>query len=186
MQVIQTKIPDLLIIEPDVFSDERGYFFESYSQQKYSKFGIESVFIQDNVSSSTYGVVRGLHYQLEPHSQAKLIQVLKGKVLDVAVDLRKGSPTYGQSLSIVISEENRRQFFVPQGFAHGFSVLSNEVLFSYKCDNYYNKEAERGISFNDQTLGIDWHLPENEMIVSAKDLILPSLEEADHNFVYKN
>ncbi len=186
MQVLQTKIPGLLIIEPNVFADHRGYFFESYSQQKYNELGIKNEFVQDNVSSSVRGVVRGLHYQLGPYSQAKLIQVLKGKVLDVAVDLRQGSPTFGQHLSIEISEENHRQFFVPRGFAHGFSVLSDEVLFSYKCDNFYNKEAERGINYNDSSLNIDWQIAENEIIVSPKDQVFPSLEEAEHNFVFRN
>jgi len=186
MQVLQTKIPGLLIIEPDVFADRRGFFFESYSLQKYQSHGIENTFVQDNVSSSVRGVVRGLHYQLAPYSQAKLIQVLKGKVLDVAVDLRQNSPTFGEHVSIELSEENHRQFLVPPGFAHGFSVLSGEVIFSYKCDNYYNKETERGISYNDPDLNIDWQIPEKEIIVSPKDQALPSFKEAERNFVFRN
>lgn len=186
MHILQTKIPGLLIIEPDVFSDQRGYFFESYNREKFKKEGIEANFVQDNASSSIRGVIRGLHYQLAPYSQAKLIQVLKGKVLDVAVDLRHGSPTFGEHLSIELSDENHRQFFVPRGFAHGFSVLSDEVLFSYKCDNLYNKEAERGISFNDPFLKIDWKIPPAEAIISGKDQALPSFDEAERNFVFTN
>ncbi|MFO8002585.1 MAG: dTDP-4-dehydrorhamnose 3,5-epimerase [Marinilabilia sp.] len=186
MQILQTKIPGLIIIEPDVFSDRRGYFYESYSLQKYREHGIQNEFVQDNVSSSVRGVVRGLHYQLGPYAQGKLIQVLKGTVLDVAVDLRQGSPTYGEYLSLEVSEENHRQFYVPRGFAHGFSVLSKEVIFTYKCDNYYNKEAERGINFRDPALGIDWQIPENEIIISPKDQVLPSMEEAEKNFVFRN
>lgn len=186
MQVLKTKIPDLLIIEPTVYGDQRGYFYESYSKSKYEELGVHANFVQDNVSSSVRGVVRGLHFQLEPYSQAKLIQVLKGRVLDVAVDLRQGSPTFGQHLALEISEENHLQFFVPKGFAHGFSVLSDEVIFSYKCDNYYNKEAERGLNFNDPNLNINWQIPENEIIVSPKDQVLPSLHEAEQNFVFRN
>jgi dTDP-4-dehydrorhamnose 3,5-epimerase len=186
MQALQTKIPGLLIIEPSVFADQRGFFFESYSQQKYQKLGIHSSFVQDNVSASVRGVVRGLHYQLGPDTQAKLIHVLKGKVLDVAVDLIQGSPTFGEHLKLEISDENHRQFFVPRGFAHGFSVLSEEVIFSYKCDNYYNKDAERGINYNDPDLNIDWQIPGEEIIISPKDQALPSFKEAECNFVFKN
>ncbi|PWD98696.1 dTDP-4-dehydrorhamnose 3,5-epimerase [Marinilabilia rubra] len=186
MQILQTKIPGLVIIEPDVFADQRGYFFESFNEDKYKKQGIISKFVQDNVSSSVRGVIRGLHYQLAPFSQAKLIQVLKGKVLDVAVDLRQGSPSFGEHISIELSDENHRQFFVPRGFAHGFSVLSDEVLFSYKCDNLYSKEAERGINFNDPFLGIDWQISPHEAIISGKDQALPSLQEAEHNFIFRN
>jgi len=186
MQVLQTKIPGLLIFEPDVFSDQRGYFFESYNKEKYKELGLDLNFVQDNISSSSRGVIRGLHYQLAPYSQGKLIQVLKGHVLDVAVDLRQGSPTFGEHYTLELSEENKRQFFVPKGFAHGFSVLSDEVLFHYKCDSMYNREAERGINFNDPGLSIDWQIPEKEAIVSAKDQALPSFKEAEHNFVFKN
>ncbi|WP_010665031.1 dTDP-4-dehydrorhamnose 3,5-epimerase [Marinilabilia salmonicolor] len=186
MQILQTKIPGLLIIEPDVFEDQRGYFFESYNQERYIAAGFDTRFIQDNISSSVRGVIRGLHYQLAPYSQAKLIQVLKGTVLDIAVDLRQGSPTFGEHYSIELSEKNRRQFFVPRGFAHGFSVLSKEVLFHYKCDNFYNREAERGINFNDAQLNIDWQIPEQEAIVSGKDQALPSFKEAERNFVFRH
>jgi len=186
MQVHETKIPGLLIIEPDIFSDKRGYFYESYNKERYQKTGIPSEFVQDNVSSSVRGVIRGLHYQLAPFSQAKLIQVLEGKVLDVAVDLREGSPTFGEHLSIELSDDTHLQFFIPRGFAHGFSVLSDKVIFSYKCDNYYNKDAERGINYNDATLNIDWQIPENEIIVSGKDKVLPAFNEAEINFVFKN
>ncbi|MFW6370360.1 MAG: dTDP-4-dehydrorhamnose 3,5-epimerase [Bacteroidota bacterium] len=185
MQVLQTKIPGLLIFEPDVFSDQRGYFFESYNKEKYKKLGLVANFVQDNISSSVRGVIRGLHYQLAPYAQGKLIQVLKGCVLDVAVDLRQGSPTFGEHYTLELSEENKRQFFVPKGFAHGFSVLSDEVLFQYKCDNIYNREAERGINFNDSGLDINWQIPKKEAIVSGKDQALPSFEEAEHNFVFK-
>lgn len=186
MQILQTKIPGLLIIEPDVFEDQRGCFFESYNQEKYIEAGLDTRFVQDNISSSVRGVIRGLHYQLAPYSQAKLIQVLKGTVLDIAVDLRQGSPTFGEHYSIELSEKNRRQFFVPRGFAHGFSVLSKEVLFHYKCDNFYNREAERGINFNDAQLNIDWQIPEKEAIVSGKDQALPSFKEAERNFVFRH
>lgn len=186
MQILQTKIPGLLIIEPDFFEDQRGYFFESYNQEKYIEAGLDARFVQDNISSSVRGVIRGLHYQLAPYSQAKLIQVLKGTVLDVAVDLRQGSPTFGEHYTIELSEKNRRQFFVPRGFAHGFSVLSKEVLFHYKCDNFYNREAERGINFNDAQLNIDYQIPEKEAIVSGKDQALPSFKEAERNFVFRH
>ncbi|WP_016778907.1 dTDP-4-dehydrorhamnose 3,5-epimerase [Anaerophaga thermohalophila] len=186
MQIHETKIPGLLIIEPDIFADQRGYFYESYNKEKYEKKGISSDFVQDNVSSSVRGVIRGLHYQLAPFSQAKLIQVLKGKVLDVAVDLRQGSPTFGEHLSIELSDDSHLLVFYPRGFAHGFSVLSDEVIFSYKCDNFYNKDAERGINYKDATLNIDWQIPENEIIVSGKDKVLPAFNEAERNFVFKN
>ncbi|PRY96013.1 dTDP-4-dehydrorhamnose 3,5-epimerase [Marinilabilia salmonicolor] len=186
MQILQTKIPGLLIIEPNVFEDQRGYFFESYNQERYTEAGLDTRFVQDNISSSVRGVIRGLHYQLAPYSQAKLIQVLKGTVLDVAVDLRQGSPTFGEHYAIELSEKNRRQFFIPSGFAHGFSVLSEEVLFHYKCDRFYNREAERGINFNDSELNIDWQIPEEEAIVSGKDQALPSFKEAERNFIFRH
>lgn len=186
MQILKTKIPGLLIVDPDVFKDDRGYFFESYNHQKYQDQGIDTEFVQDNISSSVRGVVRGLHYQLAPYAQGKLIQVLKGTVLDVAVDLRKGSPTFGEYLALELSEDTHRQFYIPQGFAHGFSVLSEEAVFSYKCNNYYNKESERGINFLDPSLNIDWQIPENEIIISPKDQALPFLDEAEYNFVFRN
>ncbi len=183
MEVIQTGISGLLIIKPSVFNDSRGYFYESYSAQRYFNIGLPT-FIQDNVSRSSYGVVRGLHYQLAPYAQSKLVQVLKGKVLDVAVDLRKESPTFGQHFAVELSDENHWLFFIPQGFAHGFSVLSDEAVFSYKCDQFYNKNAERSIAYNDEQLGIDWRIAPDQMIISHKDSASPSLREADINFYY--
>lgn len=184
MEIISTEIPNLIIIKPEVFSDPRGYFLESFSEKKYKEAGISAQFIQDNISKSSYGVVRGLHYQLAPYSQAKLVHVIEGAVLDVAVDLRKNSPTFGKHYAIKLSEENQLQFYIPQGFAHGFSVLSEKAIVNYKCDNYYSQEAERGIAYNDATLNIDWKIPADEIVVSSKDSILPSFEEAEHNFVY--
>ncbi|NPA36097.1 MAG: dTDP-4-dehydrorhamnose 3,5-epimerase [Chlorobi bacterium] len=184
MEVIKLDIPGLLIVKPDVFEDQRGFFYETYNQERYRKYGIDVDFIQDNLSRSSYGVIRGLHYQLAPYSQAKLVQVIKGKVLDVAVDLRKKSPTFGQHYAIELSEENKIQFYIPEGFAHGFSVLSDDVLFSYKCSSLYNKSSERGISYNDPQLGIDWKIPEEEALVSHKDSILPSFKEAEKNFLF--
>ncbi|WP_430815076.1 dTDP-4-dehydrorhamnose 3,5-epimerase [Carboxylicivirga sp. RSCT41] len=184
MEIIKTDIPNLLIIKPEVYSDPRGFFLESYTQNRYKEAGIGANFIQDNISKSTYGVIRGLHYQLAPYSQSKLIHVLEGKVLDVAVDLRKNSPTFGQHFAVELSAENKMQFFIPQGFAHGFSVLSETAIVTYKCDNYYSQEAERGIAYNDASLNIDWKIPADKAIISSKDSILPSFEEAEHNFVY--
>ncbi|TRX70950.1 dTDP-4-dehydrorhamnose 3,5-epimerase [Carboxylicivirga sp. M1479] len=184
MEIIKTNIHNLLIIKPEVFEDPRGFFTESYVENKYKEAGINANFVQDNISKSTYGVVRGLHYQLAPYSQAKLIQVLEGKVLDVAVDLRKNSPTFGQHYAVELSADNKLQFYIPQGFAHGFSVLSESAILSYKCDNYYSQEAERGIVYNDASLAIDWKIPTDEAIISSKDRILPSFKEAEHNFVY--
>ncbi len=183
MQITKTNIPGLLIIQPDVFADPRGFFLESYNEKRYLENNISSNFIQDNISESCYGTLRGLHYQLAPYSQAKLVQVIQGTVLDVAVDLRKKSPTYGHHYAIELTGENKTQFYIPQGFAHGFSVLSETAIFMYKCDNYYNREAERGLSYNDPSLGIDWKLPKDKIITSSKDGILPTLKEAEHNFV---
>jgi len=184
MEVIKVDIPGLLIVKPSVFIDERGFFLETYNQKRYSEYGIKDKFVQDNLSKSSYGVIRGLHYQLAPYSQAKLVQVLKGKVLDVALDLREDSPTYGRHYSIELSEENKMQFYIPEGFAHGFSVLSEEVLFGYKCTNVYKKSAERGISYNDPELAIDWKIPAGKAVVSHKDNILPSFKEAEKNFIF--
>ena len=184
MEIIKTDIPDLVVVNPVVFSDTRGFFLESYSENRYKEVGIDANFIQDNISKSSYGVIRGLHYQLAPFSQAKLVQVLAGTVLDVAVDLRKNSPTFGQHYSIELSAENKLQFYIPQGFAHGFSVLTEEAVFMYKCDNYYNQEAERGIAYNDESLNIDWKIPTTKAVISSKDSILPAFKEAEHNFVY--
>lgn len=179
MIVKETKLKGCFILEPKVFHDQRGYFMESFNQQKFNKtIGQNVNFVQDNESFSSKGVLRGLHYQTGQYAQAKLVRVIKGKVLDIAVDLRKDSPSFGEYLSVELSEENKNQLFIPRGFAHGFVVLSNTALFSYKCDNFYNKAAEGGIIFNDKELNIDWQLNEEEFIVSEKDLQLPNLEKA--------
>lgn len=182
MTVTDTFIKDLKIIEPKVFGDQRGYFFETWNKSVFDAAGINFVPVQQNESSSTYGVVRGLHFQLNPYSQAKLVRCVVGKVLDVAVDVRKGSPTFGKYFSVELSEENKRQFFIPRGFAHGFSVLSDYAVFSYLCDNVYNKESEGGIIFNDPELGIDWKIPQDKMILSDKDTKHPTLKNAILNF----
>ncbi len=177
MKIIKTEIKGVVIIEPEVFGDERGYFFESFSQRCFDDVLGKTVFVQDNESKSSYGVVRGLHYQLPPYTQAKLVRVVKGCVLDVAVDLRKDSPTFGKYVAIELSEENKRQLFIPQGFAHGFAVLSLESIFQYKCDNYYAPDYEGGILFDDPVLGIDWRIPRNKMILSSKDCRLESFSK---------
>ena len=177
-----TTIQDLVIINPAVFHDERGYFFEAYNQAKFNENGINYQFIQDNQSYSTRGVIRGLHLQINPYAQAKLVRVLQGEILDVAVDLRKNSPTYGEHFSVVLSAENKKQLMVPHGFAHGFSVLSETASVLYKVDQLYHKESERGIRFDDPTLAIDWQLRPEEVIVSEKDLILPGFNEIDWSF----
>lgn len=184
MNIIKTPLSGLLIVEPRVFEDDRGYFFETYHQERYSNAGIKVSFIQDNESKSVKGVIRGLHYQLAPYSQAKLVRVVQGSVFDVAVDLRKGSPTFGKWFGVELSEDNKKQLFVPQGFAHGFSVLSEISVFSYKCDNMYNSEVERSINPFDSKLGIDWKLDNAEQIVSDKDKQAPSFENAEINFDY--
>ena len=177
MKVIKTKLEGVVIIEPQVFFDDRGYFFESLSQQRFKEQVAPITFVQDNESKSSYGVLRGLHFQKPPFAQSKLVRVVKGKVLDVAVDLRKGSPTFGQYESVVLSEENKRQFFIPQGFAHGFAVLSEEAIFQYKCDNYYAPQSEGSVRWNDPTIAIDWQLPEKDIILSAKDEKAPLLSQ---------
>ena len=182
MNIIKTPLPGLLMIEPRVFEDERGYFFESYQQERYFQHEIKTIFIQDNESKSSRGVVRGLHYQLAPFDQAKLVRVVEGKVFDVAVDLRKGSPTFGKWFGAELDSTNKRQLFIPRGFAHGFSVLSETAVFAYKCDNGYNKESERAININDPKLAIDWQLPEIEQIVSQKDRLAPFFDQAEMNF----
>ena len=182
MEIIKTDIPDLLILKPRIFEDERGYFFESYNKEAFDKEGLEYNFIQDNESKSSRGVIRGLHYQLAPYSQSKLVRVIKGRVLDVAVDLREGSPTFGKWYSVELSEENKLQFLVPRGFAHGFAVLEDDTIFSYKCDNLYNKESERGINYNDKKLKIDWGINLDEAIISAKDKTNPCFDDAEMNF----
>ena len=177
MKVIKTKLEGVVIIEPQVFFDDRGYFFESFSQQRFNEQVAPITFVQDNESKSSYGVLRGLHFQKPPFAQSKLVRVVKGRVLDVAVDLRKGSPTFGQYESVVLSEENKRQFFIPQGFAHGFAVLSEEAIFQYKCDNYYAPQSEGSVRWNDPTIAIDWQLPEKDIILSAKDEQAPLLSQ---------
>ncbi len=180
MEVIKTPIQDLIIIKPDVFGDTRGYFFESYNKQRYNDAGITNDFIQDNLSKSTYGVIRGLHFQTAEHAQAKLVSVLEGSVYDVAVDLRADSPTYGQWFGVELTAENHLQFLIPRGFAHGFSVLSETALFSYKCDNLYNKASEGSIMYNDPTLNIDWKIEPDKQIISDKDLLNGKF--GDHKF----
>lgn len=180
-----TEFPGLIIIEPRVFGDERGYFFESYHATRYLQNEIPAQFIQDNESMSGRGVIRGLHYQLNPFAQAKLVRVVEGEVFDVAVDLRKGSPGFGKWFGIVLSGNNKTQLFIPEGFAHGFAVLSEYAIFSYKCTSYYNSMAERGMRFNDPSLNIDWKLPQNEIIISEKDRNAPFLGEAEMNFIFR-
>lgn len=180
MKVIKTKLEGCLIFEPDVFCDSRGYFFESFNQEKFNKLtNLDVKFVQDNESFSTKGVLRGLHYQIGEFAQAKLVRVISGRILDVVVDLRENSSTCGKYLATELSSENKRQMFIPRGFAHGFIVLSDTAIFSYKCDNYYNKPAERGILFNDKNLNINWQLPHKDLIISEKDLALPKLENAE-------
>jgi dTDP-4-dehydrorhamnose 3,5-epimerase len=185
VKIIKTPIPGLVIIEPTVFADQRGYFLESYNQQKLNEAGIYANFVQDNESKSTRGVIRGLHYQLNPYAQAKLVRVIQGRVYDLAVDCRKGSPTFGQSYGLELSEENKLQFFIPKGFAHGFSVLSDTAVFSYKCDAFYNPAAERGILYNDPSLKINWGVEVSESVVSGKDTLHPSFSQAEMNFIYQ-
>jgi dTDP-4-dehydrorhamnose 3,5-epimerase len=182
MPFITTDISGLLIFEPTVYKDERGYFFESYNEQTFHKEGLTNRFVQDNQSFSTYGVIRGLHYQLDPHAQCKLVRALRGKILDVAIDLRKNSPSYGKWISVELSADNRRQLLVPRGFAHGFSVLSETAEVSYKCDSFYHKESEGGIRFDDPQLNIDWQVPAGKAIVSQKDLDLPLFANCRNNF----
>lgn len=178
MKIIETEIQGLFIIEPDVYGDSRGYFFESFSKKRFEEqTGINVDFVQDNESRSTYGVVRGLHFQKPPHAQAKLVRVVSGRVLDVAVDLREGSPTYGRHVAVELSGENHRQVFIPKGFAHGFSVLSEEAVFQYKCDDYYAPETEGAVAWDDPDIAIDWRIPADDMILSEKDKKHPRLSE---------
>lgn len=185
MAFIKTEIEGLLVFEPDVFEDIRGYFFESYNQKTFIRHGIEMNFVQDNQSSSLYGVIRGLHYQLNPYAQTKLIRVLAGNILDVVVDIRKGSPSFGKHYSIELSAENKKQLFIPKGFAHGFSVLSEKAEVFYKCDEFYNKASEAGFMYNDPDLNIDWQIPFEKQIISEKDLVLSSFKDHTSNFSYK-
>lgn len=184
MKIIETPLPGLLVIEPSVFNDQRGYFYESYNLNRYTGLGVETVFVQDNESKSDMGVIRGLHYQLNPVAQAKLVRVVQGAVYDVALDLRKGSPTFGKWFGIEISESDKKQLFIPRGFAHGFSVLSETAIFSYKCDNAYSREHERAINAFDPQLAIDWQLNESEWKVSEKDKIAPLFADAEMNFIF--
>ena len=182
MEVIKTDIEGLLIIEPRVFNDARGYFFESYSRREFEEKVGKVEFVQDNESKSSYGVMRGLHFQRPPYTQAKLVRCVRGAVLDVAVDIRKGSPTYGRHVAVELTEENHRQFFIPKGFAHGFAVLSPEAVFQYKCDEFYHPEADAGISILDNSLGIDWRIPVEKAILSEKDTRHELLKDFDSPF----
>ena len=182
MNIIKTDIDGVVIIEPRIFTDARGYFFESFSERDFCKEVREIKFVQDNESKSSYGVMRGLHFQRPPFTQSKLVRVIKGAVLDVAVDIRKGSPTYGKHVAVELTEDNHRQFFVPRGFAHGFAVLSDEAIFQYKCDNFYAPEADGGISILDDNLGIDWHIPMDKAILSEKDTKHSLLKDFDSPF----
>lgn len=185
MRIIDTEIEGLKILEPRIFTDARGYFFESYSKRLFDE-KIEKIdFVQDNESCSSFGVIRGLHFQRPPHCQAKLVRCIRGTVLDVAVDIRKGSPTYGRYVAVELSEDNHRQFFIPHGFAHGFSVLSKTAIFQYKCDDYYHPETEGGISCIDPELGIDWRIEPGKAILSEKDMKHVSLKDFDSPFSYK-
>lgn len=186
MPFIKTDLPGLLVFEPAVFEDSRGYFFESYNENIFRQEGINIHWVQDNQSSSTFGVIRGLHYQLPPFAQSKLVRVLKGKILDVVVDIRKGSPTYGKAVTQKLSAKNKKQLFIPAGFAHGFSVLSEKAEVLYKCDIFYNKESEAGIIYNDPELNIDWQIPLEKAVVSEKDIALPLLATCKNSFVFES
>ncbi|MEO5594606.1 MAG: dTDP-4-dehydrorhamnose 3,5-epimerase [Chitinophagaceae bacterium] len=186
MPFIKTDFPGLLVFDPVVFGDDRGYFFESYNESAFLKDGdIKIKFVQDNQARSVYGVVRGLHFQNKPFAQTKLIRTLQGSILDVVIDLRTGSPSHGKVFSIELSAENKKQLLVPQGFAHGYSVLSETAEVFYKCDNFYNKQAEGGVAYNDPALKIDWKIPADKMILSAKDILHPGFADCSHNFVFE-
>ena len=185
MNYIKTDIEGVKIIEPKVFGDERGYFFESFSQKEFDENVCKTVFVQDNESKSCYGVLRGLHFQMPPFAQAKLVRCVRGRVLDVAVDIRKGSPTYGKHITCELSEENHRMFFVPRGFAHGFSVLSETAIFQYKCDNYYAPQSEGALMWNDKDLNINWLVPEDKVILSEKDKHHPLFKDFESPFVFE-
>ena len=186
MDIVKTEINDILIIEPKVFGDNRGYFFESFSEKDFSSQVREVKFVQDNESKSRYGVLRGLHFQKPPHAQSKLVRVVKGAVLDVAVDIRRGSPTFGQHVAVELTEDNHRQLFIPRGFAHGFAVLSEEVIFQYKCDNFYAPQSEGAIAWDDPDLEIDWRIPVDKVVLSEKDMANPRLKDADWLFDYND
>lgn len=185
MPFIPTSFPDLFVYEPKIWLDERGYFFESYNAKQFSDEGIDIQFVQDNQAKSSYGVIRGLHFQKPPFAQSKLIRVLSGKIIDVAVDIRKGSPTFGKAYVIELSSENKKQLFVPKGFAHGYSVISETAEVLYKCDEFYNKSEEGGISFNDPNLKIDWQIQKGKEVISEKDLHNKLLEEIESAFEYE-
>ena len=184
MEVIKTGIEGVVVIEPRIFKDERGYFFESFSQREFNEKVMPVNFVQDNESMSSYGVMRGLHFQQMPYTQSKLVRCVKGAVLDVAVDIRKGSPTYGQHVAVELTEENHLQFFIPRGFAHGFAVLSETAVFQYKCDNFYAPQADGGIQLRDESLGIDWKIPVAEAILSENDFKHPLVKDYDSPFDY--
>lgn len=180
MEIKTTNIAGVIILQPRIFGDERGYFFESFSQRDFERQVCKTTFVQDNESKSCYGVLRGLHFQKPPYAQSKLVRVVKGKVLDVAVDIRKGSPTFGRHVAVELSEENKLQFFIPRGFAHGFAVLSEEAVFQYKCDNFYAPEYEGALAWDDPELGIDWKIPVDDVILSEKDRNNPRLKNAEY------
>lgn len=184
MPFFETEIPGILVFEPTVLEDNRGYFYESFNVKSFQQQGLTNPVVQDNQSLSRYGVIRGLHYQLAPHAQMKLVRVVQGNILDVAVDIREGSPTFGKSYSLELSAENKKQLYIPAGFAHGFSVLSESAIVLYKCDSFYNKESEAGIRFDDPALGIDWGIPLDKVIVSDKDKELPLFADCRNNFIY--
>ncbi len=184
MEVIKTEIEGVVIIEPRIFKDERGYFYESFSQREFEEKVCRTTFVQDNQSKSSYGVLRGLHFQKPPYCQSKLVRCIKGAVLDVAVDIRKGSPTFGKYVAVELSEDNHRQFFVPRGFAHGFAVLTPEAVFQYKCDNFYNKESEGSVAWNDPQLAIDWKIPADKVLLSEKDKQSKNIADAEYLFDY--
>lgn len=184
MNIIETSIKGVVILEPRIFADDRGYFFESFSQKVFDELVRPIRFVQDNESKSKYGVLRGLHFQKGEHAQSKLVRVVKGRVLDVAVDVRRGSPTFGKYVSVELSEENKRQFFIPRGFAHGFAVLSQEAVFQYKCDNYYAPESEGAIAWNDPDIGIDWRVEASDILLSEKDKKHPRLADSLELFDY--
>lgn len=184
MPVLKTEFPGLVIYEPKVFEDNRGYFFESYNEKVFIENGIDMRFVQDNQAKSSYGIVRGLHYQLDPFAQTKLLRVISGRIIDAVVDLRKNSPTYGKAFTIELSAENKKQLLVPKGFAHGYSVISDTAVVLYKCDALYNKESEGGILWNDPTLDIDWQIPAGKAVISEKDAVQPLFENCRNTFVF--
>jgi dTDP-4-dehydrorhamnose 3,5-epimerase len=184
MEIIKTGFDDLILIKPRIFEDPRGYFYESYNKQSFRMAGVDFNFVQDNQSLSSYGILRGLHYQLLPYAQTKLVRVIEGTIYDVAVDIRKGSPTYGKWYGTELSGDNKLQLLIPQGFAHGFSVLSPKAVVLYKTDDFYKKEAERGIAYNDPDLGIDWKIEAGKVLVSERDSRFPGLKEAESNFIF--